>query len=538
MPNLIFLGNFSHIKADPTERNWNAENANDLVGISADSTQMSIVNAAAYDYKNDGVIVDDDYGTCDYIKYNVGNGSVSTFTDASMTANVKLTLSDGSVKSVEVVMIQQQNGDLFISDLQNCGTLDNLSIANVEITGITNSNSSGWHVNQSVDNTVIAPIEDQLDGTVSGTSGDDVITVNYTGDPDGDRIDAGDAVLPGAGADDDLVEAGAGDDIVRAGEGDDVIYGDSGDDSLFGEAGDDTVFGGSGDDLVQGGAGDDVLYGDGGDTDGTTEFALDWDQIGSDGSQTLTVDGQSVKVSVSTPKNSNGHEWTVENGMLKNWDVVRDSTADISFDTEVSNVKFTLLDVDRLDEITIMAKDADGNLVEVDFEVTGVHSVNGNTVTGTQTNAPGPAANNSAQDIDVTIQGPIQQLWIVLDDGPERAYSGTVAVSDITFEIPSVDDGVDGNDTIMGGEGDDLIYGNGGDDVITGGTGDDVIYGDNGGNAPVGDAGRESFDWTGISDAQIDSTVTKDTGSVSVTYTRTVDTGKHISALWAQRPRT
>ena len=83
-------------------------------------------------------------------------------------------------------------------------------------------------------------------------------------------------------------------------------------------------------------------------------LTLDWDLIGSDGSQTLNEDGQDVTVSVSTPQNAQGKEWFVENGMLKNWDVTTDSSADIRFDQEVENVKFTLLDVDALDEITII----------------------------------------------------------------------------------------------------------------------------------------------------------------------------------------
>ena len=64
-------------------------------------------------------------------------------------------------------------------------------------------------------------------------------------------------------------------------------------------------------------------------------LTIDWDQIGSDGTQTLTQNGQSVVVSVSTPQNAQGKEWFVENGMLKNWDVTTDSSADIRFDQEV-----------------------------------------------------------------------------------------------------------------------------------------------------------------------------------------------------------
>ena len=65
------------------------------------------------------------------------------------------------------------------------------------------------------------------DGYVVGTSGDDVIDAAYTGDPDGDLVDAGDALLPGEGADDDIILAGDGNDTIEAGAGDDEIYGDT-----------------------------------------------------------------------------------------------------------------------------------------------------------------------------------------------------------------------------------------------------------------------------------------------------------------------
>ena len=54
------------------------------------------------------------------------------------------------------------------------------------------------------------------DGIVDGTDGADLIDVTYTGDPDGDRVDAGDALLQGEFGDDDIIRAGDGDDTVLA----------------------------------------------------------------------------------------------------------------------------------------------------------------------------------------------------------------------------------------------------------------------------------------------------------------------------------
>ena len=124
-------------------------------------------------------------------------------------------------------------------------------------------------------------------GIVEGTSAPDVIDVNYTGDPDGDRIDAGDALRPGAAPDDDLVLAGAGDDTVIAGAGQDEVFGGAGADVIDGGTGDDTVFGGDGGDTVTGGSGNDLIGGgagaeviDGGTGDDTV--------FGGEGADTIT----------------------------------------------------------------------------------------------------------------------------------------------------------------------------------------------------------------------------------------------------------
>lgn len=88
------------------------------------------------------------------------------------------------------------------------------------------------------------------DGIVSGTAGADLIDTAYLGDPDGDRIDASDAVLPGDAPNDDRVEAGDGNDTVRAGLGDDTLQGGLGDDVLSGQDGSDLVNGDQGNDVI------------------------------------------------------------------------------------------------------------------------------------------------------------------------------------------------------------------------------------------------------------------------------------------------
>ena len=88
-----------------------------------------------------------------------------------------------------------------------------------------------------------------LDGTVEGSSGDDVIDDTYILDPDGDKVDADDEILPGFGADGDLIEAYGGDDSILAGAGDDEVYGGDGADTIDGGTGDDTLYGGNTDEV-------------------------------------------------------------------------------------------------------------------------------------------------------------------------------------------------------------------------------------------------------------------------------------------------
>jgi Ca2+-binding RTX toxin-like protein len=255
--NLIYLGNYADV--DLNECDYNAEMASKLIGVSKGADDLSLVKATLTDPQHDGVISDNECGY-DTVAYNTGSGSVTNKTDSTMTAKLNVTLTDGSVVQIEAVMIQQTNGDLFVTDLLNQGTLDNLSIANIEVAQITGANYSGWYSNQSVDNTTFANVV-SLDGTVEGTAGNDVIGSNYTGDPEGDRIDNNDAIASGAQPNDDLVYGYGGNDTIYAGAGNDVAFGGTGNDRIDGGTGDDTLHGDAGCDVITGADGNDTIYG-------------------------------------------------------------------------------------------------------------------------------------------------------------------------------------------------------------------------------------------------------------------------------------
>lgn len=93
---------------------------------------------------------------------------------------------------------------------------------------------------------------------VDGTSGDDLINVNYLGDGELDRVDRFDSQT---NTNDDVIHAGDGNDTVIGGLGDDTILGNAGQDVISGGVGNDTINGGEANDLVSGNDGDDTLFG-------------------------------------------------------------------------------------------------------------------------------------------------------------------------------------------------------------------------------------------------------------------------------------
>jgi Ca2+-binding RTX toxin-like protein len=322
------------------------------------------------------------------------------------------------------------------------------------------------HGSGAVDNLVFDDIVN-LDGTVEGTSGDDLIDVNYTGDPDGDRVDNNDAILPGDTGNDDLIVAGAGNDSVLAGDGNDFVFGGTGDDRIDGGAGDDTLCGQDGDDVLFGGNGNDILEGM---NDNDVLFGgAGADSLYGDAGDDMLFGGSGD-------------------------DLIKGGTGDDK--VEASWGDDTIFGGAGNDDLWASGDD------DLVYGGDGADSVFG----------------GHGQD---TVYG---------DAGNDTLSGGS---DDDTVYGGAGDDVIEG-DTLYkddtGAAGDDLLLGGDGDDSINGGGGNDTIYGDNGGDAG-GDAPRESFDWQGLSDAEIDSTATKDTGTVSVTYTRTEDTGNHFSEV-------
>jgi Ca2+-binding RTX toxin-like protein len=103
----------------------------------------------------------------------------------------------------------------------------------------------------------------RFDGIIQGTSGDDLIDLNFRDRFSLDQVDNNDAVNTNiAGTNQDTIFAGDGNDTVYGMDAADVVRGQGGNDLLFGGVGNDTLYGSTGNDTVNGEDGNDVLFGD------------------------------------------------------------------------------------------------------------------------------------------------------------------------------------------------------------------------------------------------------------------------------------
>ena len=371
------------------------------------------------------------------------------------------------------------------------------------------------------------------DGTVSGTTGDDLIDGSYAGDPNGDVVDNGDAILPGDTGDDDLIFGNAGNDSILAGEGADEVYGGSGNDTIDGGASDDLLVGDqttavNGDDTITGGTGNDTIYGDNTDDTGATASTttFNWSGLGlsdgadvSDGISGASANGD-ITVSLSVEAEDNFTYAQMETtDLLYDYNGVDDNssimlrggtagtsgdaaTATINFEAAqpgyfngVENVTFGISDIDRLggqfrDEVVIRAYDIDGNLIPVTLTpgnaATLTTSTDANGVATATATATAPSG--SVDDIDgflqIDVAGPVARIEIDYNNVDPAFGNHSINIGDLTFDTIPIDDSTGGgNDSLDGGIGDDTLFGGDGEDTFTSSAGNDTNFGGTGNDA-------------------------------------------------------
>ncbi|MEO9898404.1 MAG: Ig-like domain-containing protein, partial [Paracoccaceae bacterium] len=320
------------------------------------------------------------------------------------------------------------------------------------------------------------------DGIVSGTGASDVIDTDYSDDPEGDRVDANDALLSGETGDDDIILAGDGDD---------------------------TVFAGAGDDEVFGGGDDDVLYGD--STGETTRESFEWD-LAPTGAipEGFVQNTGNVNVTFTTlQETGNSATQLADSDQLVD-DIVTDgSAADansslssvtkgqgnqadyaLDFDSPVSDVSFRINDVDGGGVVRVTAFDAAGNPIQI--ELTGGDEVtlsDTDGVSGADTaDSDGGFSPDTDEDYSVlvSIPGPVSR--IVIEHDQNEAQNSGINITDVYFDA-LLDAETVGDDSIDGGDGDDQLFGDAGQDTLIGGDGADFVDGGDDADLILGGAG-------------------------------------------------
>ncbi|ETD01673.1 Hint domain-containing protein [Rhodobacter capsulatus] len=370
------------------------------------------------------------------------------------------------------------------------------------------------------------------DGIVTGTDGADLIDYDYTGDPDGDRIDHNDALIPGDGPQDDRVVAGAGNDTIRSGVGNDTVNAGTGDDSIEAGSGDDSVLGGEGNDTILGEAGDDTL--DGGAGNDSITGGLDDDSIlggagndildGRSGLDTIdggegndSIDGGDGNDSVSGGTGNDTLYGELGNDTLtggEGRDLVDGGDGDDLIDTsgtgrpDIAYPGLYGADSDPNDDRDKVIAGTGNDTIRTGDDADSIDAGQGNDVIDAGDDADTVAA-GIGDDLVIggegsdSISGGDGNDTIYADNGP-----GTTSPTEVTDDTDPVPQngrdtvrGGEGNDVIYGGDDDDLLSGDNGNDWIDGGIDEDTITGGEGNDTLLGGAGDDSLDGGNSSDS-------------------------------------
>jgi len=311
---------------------------------------------------------------------------------------------------------------------------------------------------------------------VEGTSGGDLINGSYTGDPEGDMVDANDNQ---DGDNDDSIDAGEGNDTIYAGEGDDTVRADEGDDEVYGGAGNDSIFGFEGSDTVDGGDGNDYI------NTRTSPGTGEPDATFTVPDNHLTTGVDESLICYGPDSDPNNDRDSVIGGAGNDTILTGDDDDTIQGGTGEDHIDAGY-DDDSVDaganDDTVVGNEGNDNIDGGDgddviyggLDPNETYEVNGVTYTGAQVNA----------------------LYSITDDlDPNTTNNNDSLVggagNDTIFGQDDEDtlEGGSGNDVLDGGIDDDTVIGGTGNDVMTGGEVDDTFVLDLAGNDTITDFG-------------------------------------------------
>lgn len=287
-----------------------------------------------------------------------------------------------------------------------------------------------WYTTSGTANVDAHPAYTSSDGIVSGTSGADLIDLNYTGDTQGDVVTDGD----------DTIKSGLGNDTIYAGTGDDSVSASAGNDTIFGEAGNDWLVGESGDDVIEGGIGDDLIFG------GTGNDRIDG------GADNDIINGGTGADTLSGGEGAD--RFVLEAGFGN--DTITGGEAGLDNDT--------IWSTQGINTTTVLTGDEAGTITD------GTSTATFSEIEVVNVGAGNDTVDASASDADITVYGNAGADTITGSTADDVIYGGN------------------DNDTIDGGTGADGIQGGFGDDtiVLNDNFGDDTIIGDESGET-IGD---------------------------------------------------
>lgn len=329
------------------------------------------------------------------------------------------------------------------------------------------------------------------DGVVEGTAGGDLIDLNYTGDPEGDRIDRLDATgFSGTTGDADVVMAAGGNDTVISGLGNDIVYGGAGNDQIStGQGNDwadggteaDSIDGGSGDDSLYGGAGNDTLIG-GADSSAVSYTPAYTEVFG----PTQTVTGTSGRPNFTVRSTSNETLITGSNGTLSGWRLGDGDSVETHTHTATSQISGGRILFNGLSGIETLTITIDGVTLNLNTAI-----ANG---TVTFAGAGAYQINGAGQIVRIGSAGTVTTNGTLTINVPyttiSLASTGNTTSAGLWYEYYV---NTQPNNVAAATGGNDLLYGGDGDDVILGGNGQDTLYGDAGNDSLSGEAGADAL---------------------------------------------